>query len=166
MLIAVSLVWFLSTSPSVSFMKGAFRLVLFCVCVCVFRDRVSLCSLACPGTHSADQAGLELRNPPASASRVLGLKVPSLCSQNPVASCRLAPCWSPDGKSLRSAGFCSGYRQDELVRCTLPSYNGKIILPQLVGRGGVWSWWATKGIDSSHRHAQHCRSLYYFFSGG
>ena len=28
----------------------------------------------CPGTHSVDQAGLELRNPPASASQVLGLK--------------------------------------------------------------------------------------------
>jgi hypothetical protein len=40
----------------------------------VFQDRVSLCSLGCPGTHSVDQAGLELRNPPASASRVLGLK--------------------------------------------------------------------------------------------
>jgi hypothetical protein len=32
----------------------------------IFRDRVSLC---------VDQAGLELRNPPASASQVLGLKV-------------------------------------------------------------------------------------------
>jgi hypothetical protein len=31
----------------------------------VFRDRVSLCSSGCPGTHSVDQAGLELRNPPA-----------------------------------------------------------------------------------------------------
>jgi hypothetical protein len=41
----------------------------------VFRDRVSLYSLGCPGTHSVDQAGLELRNPLASASRVLGLKV-------------------------------------------------------------------------------------------
>jgi hypothetical protein len=40
-----------------------------------FRDRVSLCSPGCPGTHSVDQAGLELRNPPASASQVLGLKV-------------------------------------------------------------------------------------------
>jgi hypothetical protein len=39
-----------------------------------FRDRVSLCSPGCPGTHSVDQVGLELRNPPASASRVLGLK--------------------------------------------------------------------------------------------
>jgi hypothetical protein len=36
-----------------------------------FRDRVSLCSLGCPRTHFVDQAGLELRNPPAS---VLGLK--------------------------------------------------------------------------------------------
>jgi hypothetical protein len=48
--------------------------------VFVFRDRVSLCSSGCPGTHSVDQAGLELRNLPASASQVLGLKVPSrLC---------------------------------------------------------------------------------------
>jgi hypothetical protein len=51
---------------------------LFCfVLVLIFiflRDRVSLCSPGCPGTHSVDQAGLELRNPPASASQVLGLK--------------------------------------------------------------------------------------------
>jgi hypothetical protein len=40
----------------------------------VFPDRVSLCSPGCPETHSVDQAGLELRNPPASASQVLGLK--------------------------------------------------------------------------------------------
>jgi hypothetical protein len=46
----------------------------------VFRDRVSLCSLGCPGTHFVDQAGLELRNPPASASRVLGLKA---CATTP-----------------------------------------------------------------------------------
>jgi hypothetical protein len=31
-------------------------------------DRVSLCSPGCPGTHFVDQAGLELRNLPASAS--------------------------------------------------------------------------------------------------
>jgi hypothetical protein len=29
----------------------------------------------CPGTHFVDHAGLELRNPPVSASQVLGLKV-------------------------------------------------------------------------------------------
>ena len=34
-----------------------------------------LCNPDCPGTHSVDQAGLELRDPPASASQVLGLKV-------------------------------------------------------------------------------------------
>jgi hypothetical protein len=45
--------------------------VLFCF---VFQDRVSLCSPGCPGTHFVDQAGLELRNLPASASQVLGLK--------------------------------------------------------------------------------------------
>jgi hypothetical protein len=33
----------------------------------VFRGRVSLCSPSCPGTHFVDQAGLKLRNPPASA---------------------------------------------------------------------------------------------------
>jgi hypothetical protein len=40
----------------------------------VFQDRVSLCSPGCPGTHSVDHAGFKLRNPPASASQVLGLK--------------------------------------------------------------------------------------------
>jgi hypothetical protein len=53
-------------------------LTLFCLFVCfcflVFRDRVSLCSPGCPGTHSVDKACLQLRDPPASASRVLGLK--------------------------------------------------------------------------------------------
>jgi hypothetical protein len=39
-----------------------------------FRNRVSLCSPGCPGTHSVDQAGLEIRNLPASASQVMGLK--------------------------------------------------------------------------------------------
>jgi hypothetical protein len=41
----------------------------------VFQDRVSLYSPGCPGTHSVDQAGLKLRNLPAPASQVLGLKV-------------------------------------------------------------------------------------------
>jgi hypothetical protein len=46
-----------------------------------FQERVSLYSLGCPGTHFVDQAGLELRNLPASASRVLGLK-----------ACAMTPC--------------------------------------------------------------------------
>jgi hypothetical protein len=37
-------------------------------------DRVSLGIPDSPGTHSVDQAGLKLRNLPASASQVLGLK--------------------------------------------------------------------------------------------
>ena len=39
-----------------------------------FPDRVSLCSSGCPRTHSVDQAGLEFRNPPASASQGVGVK--------------------------------------------------------------------------------------------
>jgi hypothetical protein len=31
-----------------------------CLFVCLFPDRVSLYSPGCPGTHSVDQAGLEL----------------------------------------------------------------------------------------------------------
>jgi hypothetical protein len=58
-----------------------FWFFVFCLFVCfVFQDRISLCSPGCPGTHSVDQAGLELRNPPASASRVLGLKA---CATTP-----------------------------------------------------------------------------------
>ena len=57
--------------------------VVVCLFVLVFRDRVSLYSPGCPGTHSVDQAGLELRNPSASASlkesaainQILGRKV-------------------------------------------------------------------------------------------
>jgi hypothetical protein len=57
----------------------AFKLsVHFCLFVCLFfRDRVSLCSSGCPGTHFIDQAGLELRNPPICASQVLVLKASS-----------------------------------------------------------------------------------------
>jgi hypothetical protein len=45
-----------------------------------FWDRVSLYSPGCPGTHFVDQDGFELRNPPASASRGLGLKA---CATTP-----------------------------------------------------------------------------------
>jgi hypothetical protein len=49
-------------------------------CLFVFLRQVSLCSPCCPGTHSVDQAGLRLRNSPASASQVLGLKA---CTTTP-----------------------------------------------------------------------------------
>jgi hypothetical protein len=57
-----------------------FLFLLFSFCLILFQDRVSLCSSGCPGTHSVDQAGLELRNPPASVSQVLGLKA---CATTP-----------------------------------------------------------------------------------
>jgi hypothetical protein len=53
--------------------------VLFCFAF-VFQEKVSLCSSGCPGTHSVVQAGLELRNSPASASHVLGSKA---CATTP-----------------------------------------------------------------------------------
>jgi hypothetical protein len=61
--------------PIINFMYSIFEYLLFCfVLFCFFRDRVSLYSPGCPGTHFVDQAGLKLRNLPASASQVLGLK--------------------------------------------------------------------------------------------
>jgi hypothetical protein len=53
------------------FVCFVFAFVLFCL---FFQDRVSLYSPGGPGTHFVDQAGFELRNLPASASRVLELK--------------------------------------------------------------------------------------------
>jgi hypothetical protein len=41
----------------------------------VFQDKISLCSSGYPETPYVDQAGSEQRDPPATASQVLGLKV-------------------------------------------------------------------------------------------
>jgi hypothetical protein len=43
--------------------------------VCFFQDKLSLCSPGYLRTCYVEQVGFELRDPPASASRVLGLKV-------------------------------------------------------------------------------------------
>jgi hypothetical protein len=67
--------------PTVSYKFLVF--CFFCFFGGGFRGRVSLYSPGCPGTHFVDQAGLELRYPPASASRVLGLKT---CTTTPGAS--------------------------------------------------------------------------------
>ena len=57
-----------------------------------FRDRVSLYSPGCPGAHFVDQAGLELRNLPASASRVLELKACATTpGYNPIFKNNLSP---------------------------------------------------------------------------
>jgi hypothetical protein len=68
-----------SHSPCLEIHSWGFLFVLFCFGL-VFQDRVSLYSPGCPGTHSVDQAGLKLRNPPASASQMLGLKA---CTTTP-----------------------------------------------------------------------------------
>ena len=58
---------------------GWFGLRVLFVClfrwlVLVFRDRVSLCSLGYPGTHSVDQAGLRShRDPPTSGLASAGI---------------------------------------------------------------------------------------------
>jgi hypothetical protein len=70
-----------SPTLAVQFTGQPLFFVLFCLFV--FQDRVSLYSLGCPRTHFVYQAGLELRNPPASASQVLGLK-----------ACATMPGWS------------------------------------------------------------------------
>jgi hypothetical protein len=60
-----------------------FCFVLFCFALFLFFvswDKVSLYSPGCPGAHFVDQASLELRNSPASASWVLGLKA---CATTP-----------------------------------------------------------------------------------
>jgi hypothetical protein len=62
-----------------------FVLLFFCwflfVLFCFFETRFLCAALpGCPGTHFVDQAGLELRNPPATASQVLRLKA---CATTP-----------------------------------------------------------------------------------
>jgi hypothetical protein len=86
---------------------------LFCF---VFRDRVSLYSPGCPGTHLVDQAGLELRNPPASASRVLGLKA----------------CATMPGLTLLSilAG-CAGTQDHRFLVTVCPAQPGQTHTPQI-----------------------------------
>jgi hypothetical protein len=55
-----------------------FKIFIYLFIYLVFPDRVSLCSPGCPGTHSVVQAGLELRNLPASASRLNSLEKKSI----------------------------------------------------------------------------------------
>jgi hypothetical protein len=59
---------------------GGFFLFFVLFCFCFLRQGFSVCSPGCPGTHFVDQAGLELRNLPASASQMLGLKA---CATTP-----------------------------------------------------------------------------------
>jgi hypothetical protein len=62
--------------------KPSFFLCFFvCLFVCLLFDtEFPLCSLGCPGIHFVNQAGLELRNLPASASQVLGNLLKNSCA--------------------------------------------------------------------------------------
>jgi hypothetical protein len=102
--------------------------VLFCF-VC-FWDRVSLCNPGCPGTHFADQAGLELRNLPASASQVLGLKVCTTTARHDITSyyrdicssvfmnvlCIIAINWEKSWYPLTGGGMFSWWNIIQLLR--------------------------------------------------
>jgi hypothetical protein len=48
--------------------------IVWLFCFILFWYRVSLCNLSCPETYSVDQATLQFRDQPASASQVLGLQ--------------------------------------------------------------------------------------------
>ena len=64
--------------------------------------RDGLYSLGCPGTHFVDQAGLELRNPPVSASQVLGLKA---CTTTPGSRNSFVESqWTTKSQSLKARG--------------------------------------------------------------
>jgi hypothetical protein len=73
----------------------------------VFRDRVSLYSPGCPGTHSVEQAGLELRNPPSSASQVLGLNACATIAQPASPILMAESC--PEDTISQSVSLSSGY---------------------------------------------------------
>ncbi|GAB1289533.1 Developmentally-regulated GTP-binding protein 1 [Apodemus speciosus] len=94
-----------------SSVKWSLKRMVYIPCIYVLNkiDQISIEELdiiykaGCPGTHSVDQTGLELRNPPASASQVLGLRV---C----VTTTRLIECYTkPKGQ--------------------LPDYTSPVVLP-------------------------------------
>jgi hypothetical protein len=102
--------------------------------ILVFQDRVSLCSPDCPRTHSVDQAGFELRNPPASASGVLGLKACATTAQLQLVldqSIRIsrANCWA-EGKRRDFRVPSSGQREEAQKK------KGERFLPYFGGRKG------------------------------
>jgi hypothetical protein len=50
----------------------------------VFQDKISLCCPGCPVTHLLDQAGLKLRDLPASVFQEIGLKAFATIAQYPL----------------------------------------------------------------------------------
>jgi hypothetical protein len=90
-----------------------------------FWDRVSLCSPGCPGTHSVDQAGLELRNPPASDSQVLGLMACATTARLPfsnslLSGCMLFMCLCGLGFQMSRPGQRWGWKDYYFSRLSFP----------------------------------------------
>jgi hypothetical protein len=104
------------------------------------QDTVSLYSPGCPGTHSVDQTGLELRNLPASASQVLGLKA---------CHCLGSHSWEPalQGNSL---GLMSG-----------PGSTGSAEIQTWVLE--LFSWWILK--QGGYLETRECVLLLLFEMG-
>ena len=115
-----------------------FCFFFFCfVFVFVFRDRVSLSSPGCSGTHSVDQTGL--RNRPASASQLLGLKA---CATTPGQGS------SHKGKHLIGAGIHVQKLSPVSTRWEAWQHRGRL------GAGGAksstsWSECGQEKTDSS-----------------
>jgi hypothetical protein len=118
-----SLPWYINSQSHI-WKDGPENSHFFCL-FWFFQDKVSLYSPGCPGTHFVDQVGLDLRKPPASASRVLGLKA---CATTPCAIYFLLPhlqqrcCVPPTIKFI----FCGYYtRTSKLIYFSAPVSKGE-----------------------------------------
>ncbi|GAB1289548.1 Histone RNA hairpin-binding protein [Apodemus speciosus] len=94
-------------------------------------ERVSLCSPGCPGTHSVDQADLELRNPPVSASQVLGLKACATTARQEFSRDYIFT--TPEGHKPRSrcSDWASAVEEDEMrtrVNKEIARYKRKLLI--------------------------------------
>jgi hypothetical protein len=135
--------------------------VVVCCLYFVFQDRVSLCSPGCPRTHSVDQAGLELRNPPASASQVLGLKTCATTAQLRFILIYVSMCITHSCRYLRKpeedVGFCGAGvtgavnqtqvlpLQEQLLSTAEPSLSSIAVAASLPPRAILWSLPNRKG---------------------
>jgi hypothetical protein len=80
-------------------------------------------SLGCPGTHSADQAGLELRNTPVSASQVLGLKACATTAPLPLTLKYLLASFLPVRVELVFSGCLTEAKEVPIVTGALKKQN-------------------------------------------